>query len=185
MSEQKQEEKPEPQITSATEDTVTRNLARELTIDLQPDEYVTIAKEAAELNKEIEVVDQEFTAVRVQYRERLEKLNGAMDSLLSKIREGKRTEVVECKEIRDYAEGKVSYFIDEKLVEERAMTGDELQKDLFARNQQQDTPSDAEFEKKGKDLFEESAKPSDVQDVIREETSKHTKHNSVDGPMHA
>lgn len=172
----------ETQITEANENIVSRTLMKECTIDLTSDEIVELAKLAASTERAITEAEVEFDGVKKIHKGKIEELEGEMRAILSKIRESNRTEVIECTEIKNYFENKVSYFMGEKLIEERIMTGDELQKDLFAR-QAQDTPRDAEFEAKGKELFQESAKPSDVQDVIRDETSYRTKHSSVDGPL--
>lgn len=162
-------------------DIVSRTLTRELTIDLTQEDTANLGKQAAEIKKQITLEEIDFDKVRTAHKAKVKDLEADMRSILSKIRDGKRNEVVECTEIRNYSEGKVSYFLGGKLVEERTMEGDELQKDLFARKNALDTPSDAELELKGQELLDE-AKPTDVRDVIRQETSVHTKHSSLDGP---
>lgn len=159
-------------IAEAGADSVTRTMQREITLDLSKEDIAALGSEAAEAEKQVTLLEIEFDGVKKEYGVKIKKIEAQMRTLLEKIRGGTRTEVVECKEVRNYHEGKVSYFMGEKLVEERTMDADELQQDLLLR-EKKDTQQ----------LNLDEPQPTDIRDVIQEETRKSTKHSSVDGPV--
>lgn len=167
---------------SSHDDIVSRMVERDITVDITQERESEIAQKVADLDKERSDLETDKKRVVSEYNEKIAKKVSEMSDLLEEVRVGESTIFTMVKEVKDYKACSVKYFIGksfEQLVEERAMENTELQQDMFIRKE---TTSEEDMEKKGDELME-NAKPTDVRDIIREETNGKTKHSAVDGPQ--
>lgn len=178
-----QENKQEP-VLDANDDVVSRMVERDIVVEITQERESEIAQKVASLDKERSDLESDKKKIVAEFNEKIGKKIDEMSKLLEEVREGQTTIFTMVQEVRDYKSCSVKSYIGPgftQLVDERAMEGDELQKDLFLRKEESSKTGDAELEAKG-DALAEEARPSDIRDVIQEETSRHTKHSSVDGP---
>lgn len=188
-----------PQEISADGDVISRMFERDVVTTLDDKTIADIALKAADIDKERTELEAEKKKVVSDLNDRISKKVAEVGAILEKIRNGETTELRMVKEVRDYHAASVKIFIGpnfDQLVEERAMEGDELQKDLFLRGGDSEAKS---LDKLEQDLKQEAAEfqgetpaaptpepaqspEHDLRDVMREETSKSTKHTATDGP---
>lgn len=190
------------------EDVVSHMVERDITVDLTDKEVADLGRKAAEMELELKDIEDEKKKAVSEFNERIAKKEKSIRDTLEKIREGKTTDHRMVKEERDFKNCAVRTYTGpnfDVLVEERPMHSSEYQKDLFIRRTPEEKAameaeaaqvSDQEFEAKlraeaaefkGEEPapividkpYDESA---DIRSVMREETSRHTKHSSVDGP---
>lgn len=169
---------------AASDDIVSRMVERDITVDITPERESEILQKIVELDKEQSDLENEKKKVVSEFNEKIAKRALEIEKLIAEAREGQTTIFTMVKEVRDYNSCLAQSFIGpnfDQLVEERAMEGDELQKDLFLRKESE-SESLSDIEAQGDALMEE-AKITDVRDVIREETNSRTKHSSVDGAI--
>lgn len=136
----------------------TQNIQKEVERSLTVADFANLGKEVGELSVEIQDLENQFAVVKSEHKAKLEKLEKAKDKAISAINNGKTVETVECVMVKNFDTNTVTFTYNGDVVEERAMTEDERQKELFTGEV---LPSD--------DEEEEEAQPSDIEDVIREE----------------
>lgn len=90
-------------------------------------EFAQKGKDAAKLQREIEVLDNKLKAAKDEHKAETGVRESELGTILSTIRRGKEDREVECEEVMDFEKGTVEYFHKGELMESRTMRNDERQ----------------------------------------------------------
>lgn len=151
-------------------------IQRVLTFLLTNDEIAERVTRAVKLRSQIAEIETEADDAKQVFKGRIAEKTGELSKLYGIEATRQEERLVNCLERRDFSLGMVQYLFDGKVMEERTMTAGERQtemKPVLADNKNAEERTDG---------AEPEAQPSDIGDVIREETRRGSKHSSVDGP---
>lgn len=169
-------------------------IEKEFNITLTDAESKELSKRAFALTQAADGIEKELAEITKQKREEIKtKWNEAV-ALLKSIDEGFVSRMVEVKMIKNF-EAKSVQYIDtktDKLIEERAMTADEMQMPLpldkpkATKKREEPKPmtgAQKAYAKAERKLQKNiDAGKDDIADSIKEETNRKTKRSAVDGP---
>jgi hypothetical protein len=159
-------------------------VTKEFEFKLTVTEIADKGKQAAALFKEIKGLDVEFEAVKDEWKAKIKDREAKRDDLLGVINAGVELRQTESVMVKNFDTRTVEYWVevegDWDLVESRAMTESESQTEMSL-----DKPKKGRSKKAQKhDPVAEAhanGQDTDVGSVIKEETSRRTKHSAVDG----
>lgn len=135
---------------------------------LSKDDYVTKAKNIAELNEQVYDLNSKFDMVKREHKTRVESLLMASGKELVCVRDGEEEREVECIMVMDFNRNLIEYVYQGEILQTRSMSDFERQRNLFPMKEKTDTT-----------VLKEGH--SEIVDVIASETNTKTKHSSVDG----
>lgn len=176
------------------DETLTKNGKFMVAITLTDAELATKMIKVVALNKEIRELTRKKKERVASINEEIKAKTKSLSLIDEMVDAGYEKRMVEAIEERDYAENEVRYIIDGRVVESRLMTTDEAQLRIEMQARKVVNPTaKRKFPGNGKDPadFKKAAagdKDDDDEDLtahIRAETSKKSKHSSVDGPRDA
>lgn len=149
-------------------------------------EFAEKGKTAAGLSKEIAGIEAEFEEVKDTFKARIKDREAKRDDLLAVINAGEEKREVESTMVMDYDAGKVRYFFEGEMIEERKMTDDERQLQMPLKTGADGKTTTTEKSSKRQKLSEVkhsdlAGKDDEIKSVIRQETNKVTKLSAVDG----
>ncbi len=107
-----------------------RTITKELTFTLDNDGLARIAHDAASISSQLNRDRIEFKKIKTEWKDRIVGGESALSKLMLVIERGTETKMVECIERRKFAENKVEYIVDGKVIEERAMDAEERQMEI-------------------------------------------------------
>lgn len=110
--------------------TLSRKLMKEIDFTLTEPQLIAKAKAAAEREDTLLELTKELKGIKESYKERMDVVKEDLHLLLNSIHEGKETRVIECLEIRNFAENWVRYLFEGEVVLERALSGEERQLEM-------------------------------------------------------
>lgn len=105
--------------------TVEKLVQKEIEFDLSPTDKGRKFDEILRLRGELEPLLQERKELGAAIKERTDEIEKICDAA----KRGKELRKVECKMVKDFERNAVTYLYDGKVVEERAMEGDEREAD--------------------------------------------------------
>ena len=125
----------ETEETKDTQDTATETvnkttLTKEYEFELTPEQVEERALKAADLNFEVQQLETEKKEVVSSFTSRIKTRAAERDTLLEEVRGHKELRQVECEVTKNFESNSIEYFFEGKLMESRAMTGDERQMDI-------------------------------------------------------
>jgi hypothetical protein len=109
-----------------------RPLKKLLQIPLTHEDVERMAKEAAEISQALTADRIEFKKIRTEWKDRIVGSENALSRVLKVIQVGHEEKEVDCIERRIFAENKVQYIVNDKVIEERAMDAEERQMEMHA-----------------------------------------------------
>lgn len=166
---------------SADDGVISRIVERDIAVPLTDKDHSDFMKKAADFYKERCDLEIEKKKAVTGFNEKIAEKDAEISKIMESVLLGESIQFRSVKEVRDYNLCSVKLFVNDQLVEERAMEGDEFQRDLFLR--QQETATDQLQELNSELPVSEPADAAkDLKDVMREETHAVTKHTEVDGP---
>lgn len=160
-------------------------VSKPIAFDLTEKEFSEKGQEAASLSKEVRSLVGEFEGIKEDWKAKIKDREAKRDELLTVIHAKKEVRTVDTVMVKDFASKIVQYWFEGEVVEERAMTENEVQMEMELR-----APKSVEKKtrvRNVKDPVEEAhqtevqTQQSDVADVIKEETGRRTKLSAVDG----
>lgn len=104
-----------------------RKVIKDLEFELTDTELLAKSDRAANLSRQLSEVQAEFKQVKDDYAAKLRSINANMRVDLEAVRTKRETRTVDCIERFDYDNRKVTTIFGRKVMEERAMRGDEFQ----------------------------------------------------------
>lgn len=150
-------------------------VVREVELDLEEGLKLKLADELADKSRALTKLRQEFAEVSTKWKERIKPVSDRVDTILSFFEDGKEKKTVECVAVKNHQDNKVEYWFEGKIVDHRPMTTDDLQDQLKLTTKRGRT-------KENSVKFPTPTESEDIASVRKLETSKRTKHSSVDGP---
>lgn len=148
-----------------------KKVTREVEIDLDDSTHAKLSKERGDKLRTKARLTAEFEEVKTKWTERIKPISDRLAVLDESVRNGKEKKTVECVLVKNFEDNKMEYWFEGKIVDHRPMTAADRQEDLVLKNKKKRTNSVVMPEKE-----------DDVTNVRKLETSKRTKHSSVDGP---
>lgn len=159
-----------------------RKVIKDLEFELTDAELLAKSDRAANLARQTSEVQAEFKQVKDDFAAKLRSLNANMRVDLEAVRTKRETRTVDCIERFDYDNRKVSTIFGKKVMEERAMRGDEFQTFMdLEKARNANTPSKSK-KVVGIDSFKgKDKKISDDKKLLAEKSHLHAK--SIDKDM--
>lgn len=143
-----------------------RKISREVTVKLTQGELADLGTKAGARSSELSGLKGDFDTVKKEWKGKIGAVEAELNDALKKLQEGTETKLMEVREVKDFALNTVKYYRTDtdELIEERALTGEERQKEMFP----------GEAPKEGEIVGPEGAQDaeSDLQGVMAEETSR-------------
>lgn len=185
----------------ATHDSSERQETIELELQLNEGQMAAKAAELGAISLDIRNLEEEFSAVKNEWKDRIAKKQKVFDDLLDVVRAGKEKRALDCTVKLYYQSNTVEYWHEGALVHERSMTPEERQQELpipdnveYIRRPSSDfedeepvnaaTIDAGEMPKEIRedDVTRLKTQGEQIQDIIREETRRTSKSSAVDGP---
>jgi hypothetical protein len=157
-------------------------MEKEFSFELTEKETAHKGLEAAALAKECAEIERDFDRVKKEFSARIKDRESRRDELLTVIDEQKELRTVEVLMTKDFNSKLVQFWFKNKVLEERAMTQQELQMELdLAAKEKAKAAAKTARKHSNKRMNDDDAEgASDISGVIRSETSRRTKRSSVD-----
>lgn len=152
---------------------MTQTVTRPLTFRLTHVDIAEKAEAAAELEEQIREEEEDFAELKTEHKAKVEKLEAERRKIMRTIRHKEELRTVTCTEERDFHSNTIRYRFEGQVYDERAMTAAERQLEMKPVLAVDNTAQATE---------PTTATDDEVAQVIREETSRHTKHSATDGP---
>ena len=150
-----------------------RKVSRNVKFKLSHVDEANYMREVVDLRNETKELEESKKAFSKEKQHEIDDVEAKIESICKVVSEGEIEKMVEVDEIKDYPGNSVKYLFEGSVVDERALTYEEQQQDLPMADLRPDLdPSEDSAE----------AAPEDISDVIREETSRHSKVSALDGP---
>lgn len=107
--------------------------AKEVRYRFSKDELQDMAQEMAEAVSRLDNLEEELQEVRAGFKEKMAKAQKTIKQAAAKIRSGWELRTIECRLEKEFANNTVRIYRQDtgELVEERAMTAQERQQELF------------------------------------------------------
>lgn len=102
-------------------------VTKEIWFTLDEAEIVARAKEAAKVRNERLSLEYDLKEHSKDVKKLIEKKESFLSDLMQQIRTGKESRMVGCEMRKDFDTRTVKFFFEDKLVDERPMTGEERQ----------------------------------------------------------
>lgn len=167
-----------------------KKMKREFTFELTEKEVVTYARKTATLTKQRNDIEAEFNNIKSTFKAKIDEKETEIASLLQAIEKGSEIRLTECIERKDFNKEVVEYVAGSKILETRDMTEEEKQMELNldkattekAKRGDKNKPGRSNLNLKSNPVDPETQKQRDLNDVIRDEKSKHKK-DLVNSPL--
>lgn len=166
--------------------TESQKITKEFEFPLTEKDRSNKLDELAALHGEVEELEVELSEVTGALKFKIKERYELASKIAKTVRDGKETRAAEADMIKDYPAASVRFMVDGVMVEERAMTPEELQLPLPEMPKKKTkTADDGRLEDAAK--AEATKKKTKVvqlhpmEEHIREETGRKTKRSSVDG----
>ena len=163
-----------------------RKVIRDLEFELTDTELLSTSDRAANCSRQVDEVNREFKHVKDDFSAKLKTLNANLRDDLNKVRTKRETRTVDCIERFNYDTREVVTIYGKKVMEKRAMRGDEFQTFMDLENQKKKPKASKKVT--GIDSFKEKqvAKGkkktvSDDKKLLAEKSALHAK--SIDREM--
>lgn len=177
--EKKRKKAKTPKTEKYQEGVQSKEIEKTMLFKLTKDDKARILDRRTELEEEIETLQADAKKAADEFKNKIAPLTLELDNLSDVARAGEEERTVKCVCEMDFLNGEVRYVVDGKVHEKRTMTQDEYQLEIHvgSRAKNRGTQDLPQTEEKATD-----AEGQSIADAIAEETSKKTKHSSVDGP---
>ena len=152
-------------------------------------------KEAAEryhaagtLHAEVQKLEEEFAELKRNWKAKIDARTASRDDLLVAGETGEEKRTVEATMTKNYDIKEIAYWFEGKVVERRTMTETELQMEAnFEKKQKNERAKKQMLDKTEKhdpvaEAHKANGKDPEIAQVHKLETTRGTKHSSVDGP---
>lgn len=149
-------------------------VTREVEITLDDKTRAKLAQELGDKLKSETKLKTEFADVKAKWNERITPVSDRIAAIENFLENGTEKKTVETTMVKNFEENTVEYWFEDRIVDHRPMSVTDRQEDMPLKT------------KRGR-TKENSVKPvtteqDDINNVRKLETSKKTKHSSVDGP---
>lgn len=152
-----------------------KKVTREVEIDLDQSIKLKLADELTEKSRALSKLKTEYDEVKQKWKERLYPVETRVNCILNFFENGKEKKVVECVMVKNYDANKVEYWYEGKIVDHRPMTVADRQEDMPLNTRRGRS-------KENSVVMPTPTAQEEIADIVKAETSKKTKHSSVDGP---
>lgn len=112
------------------DETEDRTLRKELNFPLSPGDFERVAKEAAGISQQLTADRLEYKQIRLEWKDKISGNETALARVLDVIQQGHEMRMVDCIERRNFSKNLIQYLVDDKVIEERAMTALERQQEM-------------------------------------------------------
>jgi hypothetical protein len=167
----------------------TRKVTRIIPFLLSDDDKNALANNAADLDSQVEEARKQYKLVKKDWNEKIRFMEQERSKLLAAHKNGEQEREVDCMETMNWTEKTVTYFdcVDQtKELLTRTMTEEELQMSFVDDDEPKPTKKRGKGSKNANVVEADFSAPQigddsrEVQEVFREESSRHTKHSSID-----
>ena len=142
-----------------------KTIQKEITIKLQPSDFIELGKKAGELSETLQADREKAKEAISQIKANVKSAEKSLQEVLDQLAEGKITKSVEVLMRKNYNSGTVQYLYQNEIQEERPMTEAERQIGMWPE------PADPEVldEDEDEELVDSA---EDIGEVIKEEQSR-------------
>lgn len=142
---------------------------------------------AGALHEEIQQLMEKFAEVKKTWNEKIKARTASRDEILVAGNSGEEKRTVEAIMVKDFNAKEIQFWFDGAMIEQRAMTDSECQMEVnFSKEEKKARGTRQKL--KHADPVEaahaaaQAGEAEDIDNVRRLETSRHSKHNALDGP---
>lgn len=153
-------------------------------------------KAAAALKKEVDSLELQFEEVKDSWKAKIKTREDKYKEHLDVVAAQEEKRTVDATLVHNYAEGTIEYWFEGTVMESRAMTDHERQKEMdfnsgkkakgirqkLEKTEDKKETKDAEDPVAAAHAATANGKIHDINEVRKMETSRHTKSSAVDGP---
>lgn len=151
-------------------------VTREVSIELDEKTYAKFGKEEGELMRNVGKLREEFSDVKRKWDDRIEPLTDRLEFVRESLKNGKETKTIECRQVKNFDEGRMEWWYDGKVVDHRPLTTTDHQEEIPLKTKRGRT-------KENSVVVPPKAVDDEIGNVRKLETSRRTKHTSTDGPV--
>lgn len=155
-------------------------ITREITLELTKEDYAKLGERESDLMNSVGKLEAEFSEVKSKWTARLDPLKAELTEVRATLKAKEEKKTLEVTQVMNYDEDTVEFWFAGKIVDTRPMTHQDRQDQMeFAQPKT----------RRGRDAKQlaandvEKDEDKEISNVRKLETSRRTKHSSVDGPV--
>lgn len=158
-------------------------VSKEFMFKLTESESNEKGKNAAALRQEVKDLELQFEEVKETWKAKIKTREAKRDELLDVVHAQEEKRIVDSILVKDFESKEIQYWFEGEIVEKRTMTANEMQGDLPLQDAAKAKAVRQKIEKQDPIAAAQAdGDRTEIAEVHKLETSRHTKNSAVDGP---